>query len=285
MSDSLTKKAQNLSRPTNYFKGLDWGSEVLPREILCFSRTSQDHRTDGWEGISAKAGRYDQHSRYVLMVALEGNGRVGIESEVLDLRVGEAILLKPLQIHYYVELPENFCWLYVTFDLETELPNFAGGPRPLTEEIDGQLQQFFDSYEKAESLATSAQLGHLVQAVAALGVRTSKPKLTDEGTLVARVKEYVMSNLSGDLALETLAKIAQLSESHLRAIFREETGVSLGHFVKSVRLVRSTYLIDNGVELPEVAKQSGFQSLTSFTRAFRRMYDMTPSDYRSKKKR
>ncbi|MDB4374153.1 AraC family transcriptional regulator, partial [Akkermansiaceae bacterium] len=130
---------------------------------------------------------------------------------------------------------------------------------------------FFDSYEKAESLAASAQLGHLVQAVAALGVRTSKPKLTDEGTLVARVKEYVMSNLSGDLALETLAKIAQLSESHLRAIFREETGVSLGHFVKSVRLVRSTYLIDNGVELPEVAKQSGFQSLTSFTRAFRRM--------------
>ena len=94
-----------------------------------------------------------------------------------------------------------------------------------------------------------------------------------------------MSHLSGDLALETLAKIAELSESHLRAIFREETGVSLGHFVKSGRLVRSTYLIDEGVDLPEVAKQSGFQSLTSFTRAFRRMYDMTPSDYRSKKKR
>ncbi len=285
MSDFFIKQAQNLPRPKSYFEGLDWGSEVLPRDILCFSRTSQDHRTDGWEGISAKAGRYDQHSRYVLLVALKGDGRVGIESEVLDLRVGEAILLKPLQIHYYVELPENFCWFYVTFGLEGDLPDFPGGPRLLTKEIDTQFQEFFNSYEKEESLTASAQLGQLVLNVAKLEVRPSKAKLTDEGTLVAWVKEYVMSNLSGDLALETLARIADLSESHLRAIFREETGVSLGHFVKSVRLVRSTYLIDEGVDLPEVAKQSGFKSLTSFTRAFRRMYEMTPSDYRSKKKR
>ena len=94
-----------------------------------------------------------------------------------------------------------------------------------------------------------------------------------------------MGALSGDLSLEKLAQIAELSESHLRAIFREETGVSLGHFVKSVRLVRATYLITEGVKLPEVAKQSAFKSLTSFTRAFRRMYDMTPSEFRGKKKR
>ncbi|MDE0861543.1 MAG: AraC family transcriptional regulator [Akkermansiaceae bacterium] len=285
MSDSFLQKTKILPRPENYFEGLDWRSEVLPRDVLCFARTSQDHRTDGWEGISAKAGRYDQHARYVLLVALAGDGRVGIESEVCDLRAGEVILLRPLQIHYYVELPEEFCWFYVTFGLDRELSEFPSGPRPFVTALSGQLEKFLDLYEKEDSLNASSSLGKIVGAVAQTAVRPNKAKLSEGGTLVARVKEYVMGDLSGDLSLEKLAKIAELSESHLRAIFREETGVSLGHFVKSVRLVQATYLITEGVELPEVAKQSGFKSLTSFTRAFRRMYNMTPSEFRGKKKR
>ncbi|MEJ6647699.1 MAG: AraC family transcriptional regulator [Akkermansiaceae bacterium] len=285
MTDSLLQKTKALPRPENYFEGLDWRSEFLPRDVLCFSRTSQDHRTDGWEGISVKTGRYDQHARFVLLVALEGDGRVGIESEVCDLRVGEVILLKPLQIHYYVELPEEFCWLYVTFGLEQKLPEFPSGPRPFSVALNGQLENFFDLYEKEDAVNASSSLGKILGAVAQTAVRPNKAKLSEYGTLVVRVKEYVMGDLSGDLSLEKLAQIAELSESHLRAIFREETGVSLGHFVKSVRLVRATYLITEGVKLPEVAKQSGFKSLTSFTRAFRRMYDMTPSEFRGKKKR
>ena len=34
----------------------------------------------------------------------------------------------------------------------------------------------------------------------------------------------------------------------------------------------------------EVAEMTGFSSLTSFTRAFRRMYDLTPSAYRKRSK-
>jgi AraC-like DNA-binding protein len=203
MSDKtqLIETARNLLQPDDYFSGLDWGGEILPREIVSFCRMAQDHRTSGWDGISAKAGRYDQHSRYVLLISLEGDGSMGVETNTRQIHEGEAHLLFPHQIHYYIDLPEKFTWLYVTFDLE----------------------------------------------------------------------------------LPALSTVMGVSESYLRAVFRDGAGVSLGNFVRSVRLVRATYLLEQGVlDLGVIAERTGFGSLTSFTRAFRRMYEMTPSSYRKR---
>jgi len=132
----LRDLVENLERPADYFAGLEWGSELLPEKILCFKRLQQDHTTNGWEGISAKAGRYDQHGRYVLLMALEGEGKLGVESEVWPVKIGQALVLFPHQVHYYVELAETFCWLFVSFELRTEnIPEMAdlrGGPRQLS---------------------------------------------------------------------------------------------------------------------------------------------------------
>ena len=110
-------------------------------------------------------------------------------------------------------------------------------------------------------------------------------KVINEGDLVVKVKNHVMSHLEGDLALPVLANAMGVSESYLRAVFRDETGVSVGNFVRSVRLVRETHLLERqNHDLGDVARMAGFASLTSFTRAFRRMYDLTPSAYRKRSK-
>ena len=83
--------------------------------------------------------------------------------------------------------------------------------------------------------------------------------------------------------MPALSRQMGVSESYLRAIFREGAGVSLGNFVRSVRLVQATYLLEEDqLDLGAIAETTGFGSLTSFTRAFRRMYDMTPSSYRKR---
>ena len=94
----LIEIARSLPQPDDYFNGVDWGGEILPREIVSFCRMAQDHRTSGWDGISAKAGRYDQHSRYVLLVALEGNGSMGVETNTRQIHKEEAHLLFPLSL-------------------------------------------------------------------------------------------------------------------------------------------------------------------------------------------
>ncbi|YCM42186.1 AraC family transcriptional regulator [Verrucomicrobiaceae bacterium 227] len=283
----LIKKAHQLGQPEDYFHGLDWGSEILPREIVSFCRVAQDHRTSGWDGISAKAGRYDQHARYVLLIALEGAGRMGVETDVREIHEGEALLLFPHQIHYYVELPEEFSWLYITFELEGEpkqaLESWREGGRIMNPRAEELLNDFLEIYNNGDGLGASIKLGN---ALTELGQgQTAGGQVTSDGDLVARIKKHVVGNLEGDLAMPALSKAMGVSESYLRAVFREEAGVSLGNFVRSVRLVQSTYLLEQGQDdLGVIAEKTGFGSLTSFTRAFRRMYEMTPSSYRKRRR-
>jgi len=285
--EDLIKKAHQLGQPKDYFHGLDWGSEILPREIVSFCRVAQDHRTSGWDGISAKAGRYDQHARYVLLIALEGSGRMGVETDVREVREGEVLLLFPHQIHYYVELPEKFSWLYITFELEGEpkqaLECWREGGRIVGPRAEELLNDFLKIYNGGDGLGASMKLGN---ALIELGQgEPAGAQVTSDGDLVAKIKKHVVGNLDGDLAMPALSKAMGVSESYLRAVFREEAGVSLGNFVRSVRLVQSTYLLEQGQDdLGVIAEKTGFGSLTSFTRAFRRMYEMTPSSYRKRKR-
>lgn len=283
----LISIAHRLGQPTDYFHGLDWGGEILPREIVSFCRVAQDHRTSGWDGISAKAGRYDQHARFVLLIALEGSGRMGVETDVREIHAGEALLLFPHQIHYYVELPEKFSWLYITFELEGEarqaLDVWRDGGRIVDSKSQKLISEFLEIYRSDRSLKASIALGKVL-VVLGRGEKAIG-KVTSDGDLVAKIKKHVVGNLDGDLAMPALSKAVGVSESYLRAVFREEAGVSLGNFVRSVRLVQSTYLLEQGQEdLGVIAEKTGFGSLTSFTRAFRRMYEMTPSSYRKRKR-
>ena len=285
LDPKLISAAGELVQPADYFNGLDWGGEILPREIVSFLRVAQDHRTRGWDGISAKAGRYDQHSRYVLLIALEGSGRMGLEAQPRQINEGDVHLLFPHQIHYYTDLPETFSWLYITFELEGParqiLDLWRNGGRKLKKPAEAHLCEFLNQYQKGASLKASIALGKVFE-----GMEDALPSDQDEvgdADLISQIKKYVMENLEGELGMPALADAIGVSESYLRAIFREGTGVSLGNFVRSVRLVQATYLLKEGcLDLGEIAEQTGFGSLTSFTRAFRRMYDMTPSSYRKR---
>ncbi len=281
----LIAAAKTLEQPKDYFSGLDWGGEILPREIVSFLRAAQDHRTSGWDGISAKAGRYDQHSRYVLLVALEGSGCMGVETERRQICEGDVHLLFPHQIHYYIDLPEKFSWLYITFELEGParqiLELWKNGGRKLDEKAEALLQVFLDQYQREDGLGASIALGKVFEGMES--AQAAEQVGESDVDLVAKIKKHVMENLEGDLAMPALSEAMEVSESYLRAVFRDSAGVSLGNFVRSVRLVRATYLLEKGTsDLGEIAEKTGFSSLTSFTRAFRRMYDMTPSSYRKR---
>jgi len=285
LDPKLIAAAGELAQPTDYFNGLDWSGEILPREIVSFLRVAQDHRTSGWDGISAKAGRYDQHSRYVLLVALEGSGRMGVETSPRQINEGDVHLLFPHQIHYYIDLPETFSWLYITFELEGParqiLELWRNRGRKLEPKAEALLLKFLTQYQKGDSLAASMALGKVFEQMEV--ALPSDQEAEEDADLIAQIKKYVMENLEGDLGMPALADVLGVSESYLRAIFREGAGVSLGNFVRSVRLVQATYLLEEAsLDLGKIAVRTGFSSLTSFTRAFRRMYDMTPSSYRKR---
>ena len=92
---------------------------------------------------------------------------------------------------------------------------------------------------------------------------------------------HIQANLDGDLSLESLAKRVGLSPFHFHRLFRSAVGETLKQYSQRLRLERAAnrLIIHDGTIL-DVALDSGFQSHETFSRQFKRRFQVTPRGYR-----
>ncbi len=82
--------------------------------------------------------------------------------------------------------------------------------------------------------------------------------------------------------IHELALQFQLSPSHLQHLFKQHTGVQLGHFMLESRLLKAASLLENSnMSVKEIAVAVGYEHTSSFTRAFERRFHVAPRCYRN----
>jgi len=98
-------------------------------------------------------------------------------------------------------------------------------------------------------------------------------------TLVLNVLERRFRDT--DLSLDDVASELQVSPGHLSRVLKQSTGTSFVDALARVRVRKATILLgDPAVKVYEVADRVGYASQHYFSRAFRRVLGVAPSDYR-----
>jgi AraC family transcriptional regulator len=93
-----------------------------------------------------------------------------------------------------------------------------------------------------------------------------------------RVTAYIDAHLDRDLSLARLARIAGVSASHFKVLFRRSTGLAVHQFVVQRRVERAQALLERG-DLPvsQVALETGFAHQSHLARWMRRLLGATPA--------
>lgn len=93
---------------------------------------------------------------------------------------------------------------------------------------------------------------------------------------------HIQNHLDEDLSLEALADLACFSPYHFHRVFRGMVGESVAGYVRRLRLDRAAYLlrINRNRPVTDVAFEAGYETVESFTRAFRSAHGLSPSVYR-----
>ncbi len=96
------------------------------------------------------------------------------------------------------------------------------------------------------------------------------------------VLHYIDENLDGALTLGNVAKIANFSPFHFHRIFKIATTETLNSYINRKRIEKtaSVLLRDKKTSITQLSLQYGFNSNSSFTRAFKKFYGMSPSEFR-----
>lgn len=138
--------------------------------------------------------------------------------------------------------------------------------------IYSQLVTFFINYVRYRSSLNDRESGH------PLGEARQRDLLERFNTVFNYLDEHFTENLT----LEQVADVAGFSKFHFSRLFKQCSGYNFYDFLCYKRIKSAEILLaKTGTSITEVALQSGFSSLSTFNRTYKRITGCTPSEYRS----
>ena len=104
---------------------------------------------------------------------------------------------------------------------------------------------------------------------------------TSDNPQCAAVKRYMDLHFKESLTLEQLATQAHMNKFYLAHVFKREYGVSPIHYLISLRIKESKYLLsETDLTMSQIAQILGFSSPSYFSQVFRKTQGTSPMDYR-----
>lgn len=236
------------------------------------------------------------HSSYEIYMFLEGDSKYIVEENVYSLEPGDVIIIRKNMLHR-VYHNSDARYSRIVFNIDPEFFEVCGckeyekqftSPRPGTgNKIDAEivrksglydifvrLEKYSDSFKNIYTPVVRSLL------VEMLYIIDSIDSFSKGDTGDARLKSiisYINLNFADDITLHDIEKKFFISKYHLCHIFPRATGLTVHQYITNKRLAMADDLIKNGTSISEAAEKSGFNSYSSFYRAYVAEFKRPPS--------
>ena len=111
--------------------------------------------------------------------------------------------------------------------------------------------------------------------------------LTDSGSenskrIILQVQRYIEDHYSdAALSVKEISKAVYLSPNYMSNLFKRETGASLVEYIRDIRIRHSISLLrDDSLKLYHIALKVGFTDANYYTKMFKKVLGVTPSEYK-----
>lgn len=97
-----------------------------------------------------------------------------------------------------------------------------------------------------------------------------------------RVADYMEDNISHHLSIEQICWDNMIGRTQLQKIFQSETGTGIIDYFSKMKIDAAKHMIRDGrLNFTQISEQLGYSSIHYFSRQFKKIAGMTPSEYAS----
>ena len=104
----------------------------------------------------------------------------------------------------------------------------------------------------------------------------------DDTRIINKTEDYIEINLGEQISLSDAAKNVNFSMYHFHRLFSKYSSETLKQFVARIKMERSAiYLaINSEISITEIAFKYGYNSSSSYNKAFKKHHGMSPTEFR-----
>ena len=245
---------------------------------------------------------FHYHDFHKILIHLSGNASYSIEGQTFDLQSNDIVFVGAGEVHrpiFHDDSVYERIIIYISKDFLNEYSKenndlslcfknaMSNGSHVL------RLRSFKNSNVASiinkliKSLNSKSYANELFMQILFLEfmVELNRAALEDDveylSTNYANAKvndiiQYINENLSSDLSIDNIASHFYLSRYYLMHSFKLETGYTIGNYITIKRLTLAQSLIEQGVPVTAAAEQTGFNTYSTFLRAYKKTYGTSP---------
>ena len=252
-----------------------------------------------WESESATHFDVHRHSAVELIMPLEGASIYQMPDREYRVEAGQLLIIPPDLPHSLTEIEgtRRYLMLFEPNPLmslrdQPSINQVLKEPIHLKEDselrtrINGLLLQVVAVYFEQEPMWNARCYAYLLQLYATLGSQPAfsrdEESIRIDSEILNGAMSYINQHYMEDISLEDVASFTGFSRFYFSRVFRQFAGCSFTEYLTRKRMnVATDLLIRTDAPIQTIASQSGFGSVATFNRVFRKQNQCTPTQYRA----
>ncbi len=216
------------------------------------------------------------YNKSVLILMMDGELRFKEDGKEMSLKRGEYYIQRDGLLHQPLPIRETPVYFYIEF-----FGSFGEGDGlPIYGRFDPK--NIVPLLESCEELFTSRNVNPFLLNSYMMRIFSEllavSPKRDENPHFVSLVRKYLSANYYSSLSLSDIAEKFGYTEDYIIRAFRKKYGKTPHKYLTDIRMERARWMLENtDLNATETAQSVGYNDFSSFYRAFRQAYGVSPS--------
>lgn len=245
------------------------------------------------------------HDFNELLYIKKGIFKFKVDDKIYNLEPGDLVIVTPSTLHVLEQTPNMDCEkivINVTDDYISEFNTTNTNLQLVFEKVNQsknycirfrnqakhKLEKYLNNLIESqfskmygEDLFFKIKFVQLIILINANYDQDQDIKIESEHSIISKAIDFINNNISKSFNIDDIANYLNVSPSTISHTFKTQTGISLYRFITKKRMILAKTLIKQRLTFNEIYLLCGFNDYTSFFRAFKKEFNITPKDFQT----